>query len=274
MADDAPTLVLLHGLGATAGVWDPVSRLAAERWPGPVLVPDLGGHGGAAWQAPYSFGRHADEVARAVTGDEPPAGTGGRRAVVVGHSMGGVVALALASGWFGVEVPVVVGLGIKLRWSEEELLGARRLASRPVRGFAAAEDALARYLKVSGLLEVLGDDVALDDPRVARGVLEDVVEDAAGGMAGGASGDGRDGPWRLAQDPATFAVGAPDVDGLLAAARARVVLAAGEHDPMCPPDVLHAVAPDGVVLAGLGHNAHVEDPAAVWDLIETATGGR
>ena len=40
-----PTLLLLHGLGATAGVWaDLVSEL---EWPGRVIAPDLAGHGRA-----------------------------------------------------------------------------------------------------------------------------------------------------------------------------------------------------------------------------------
>jgi pimeloyl-ACP methyl ester carboxylesterase len=63
-------------------------------------------------------------------------------------------------------------------------------------------------------------------------------------------------------------VGAPDLAGLLAASRAPVVLAAGEHDPMCPADQLRTLVPDPVVLSGLGHNVHVESPQALWPLIE------
>jgi pimeloyl-ACP methyl ester carboxylesterase len=44
----------------------------------------------------YSFGQHAADVAALLRPGEP--------VVVVGHSMGGVVGLALASGWFGVDV--------------------------------------------------------------------------------------------------------------------------------------------------------------------------
>jgi pimeloyl-ACP methyl ester carboxylesterase len=68
-------------------------------------------------------------------------------------------------------------------------------------------------------------------------------------------------------EPDAFSVGAPAMDGLLAAARGAVVLAAGEHDPMSPVEHLQALLPDPVVLEGLGHNAHVEDPAALLPLI-------
>jgi hypothetical protein len=37
---------------------------------------------------------------------------------------------------------------------------------------------------------------------------------------------------------------------------------------MCRPEQLRLLAPDSVTLAGLGHNAHVEDPAAVRALLE------
>ena len=58
----------------------------------------------------------------------------------------------------------------------------------------------------------------------------------------------------------------PDMVGLLAQARCPVVLARGEHDPMVTDDDLAALVTHPVVLPGLGHNAHVEDPAAVLAL--------
>jgi pimeloyl-ACP methyl ester carboxylesterase len=73
--------------------------------------------------------------------------------------------------------------------------------------------------------------------------------------------------WRVAQDPATFGVGAPDMAGLLARAACPVVLARGESDPMVSDADLRALVADPVTLPGLGHNAHVEDPAAVVDLV-------
>jgi len=72
----------------------------------------------------------------------------------------------------------------------------------------------------------------------------------------------------VAFDPAVFAVGAPDMVGLLAAARAPVLLIAGERDPMCTAEQLRRLVPDPVILPGLGHNAHVEAPAALWPLLE------
>ncbi len=77
--------------------------------------------------------------------------------------------------------------------------------------------------------------------------------------------------WTVAFDPAAFAIGAPDMPGLLAASRAPVVLAAGERDLMSTAAQLRALVPDPVILPGLGHNAHVENPLALRPLIERLT---
>ncbi|QFZ16664.1 alpha/beta fold hydrolase [Saccharothrix syringae] len=221
---EGPLLVLLHGLGATGSAW----RGAVGSWPGSWLVVDLPGHGRSAPLGRYSFGSLAAAVASVV-----PAGP----VAVLGHSLGGVVALALASGWFGVDVRAAAGLGVKLRWTEGELARAAGLAAKPPRVFPTRAEASGWAAKLAG--------VPLED-----GVVE--------------TPDG----WRAALDPAAFGVGAPDVDGLLAAARCPVLLAAGEDDPMCPPGDLLAAQPGGMVLAGVGHNAHVEEPGSIRPVLD------
>lgn len=231
----APGLLLLHGLGATGRVWDGLlDALDGWRW----LVPDLPGHGGSAPLARYSIGGLAAAVAPEVDGDRP--------VVVLGHSLGGAVGLALASGWFGVRVSAVCGVGIKVRWSDAELAKAAEVATRPNRVYDTRDDAIDRALKVAGLTGL----VAADSPAAEAGVVT------------------TEGGWTLAMDPAAFAVGAPDMAGLLAAARAPVILAAGEHDTMAPPEYLRELPAEAVTLPGLGHNAHVESPAALLPLLD------
>lgn len=220
-------LVLLHGLGATADVWAGWWPVLTRRWPGRWVAPDLPGHGGSAPLEAYTF----DALATAVR----PLVESGERTYVLGHSLGGVVALALAA-----ESPVagVVGLGIKVAWSDEELERARALAQRPVAWFGSREEAAARYLRVAGLTGLLGP----DDPAVDAGLVHD------------------DGRWRLALDGRAFGVGAPDMAGLVARCPADVTLARGEHDPMNTAEQLERYGVPTVTLPGLGHNAHVESP--------------
>ena len=55
-------ILLLHGLGATAAVWDGVRQEIEQRAIGRWFAPDLGGHGGTAWQRAYTVGGHADDT--------------------------------------------------------------------------------------------------------------------------------------------------------------------------------------------------------------------
>ena len=222
--------MLLHGLGATSDVWAGWRPLLARRWPGRWLAPDLPGHGGSPPLAGYDF----DGFAGAVAGIVQP----GARIVVVGHSLGGVVGLALASGRFSVLVQTVIGLGIKIVWSDDDLDRARAVARRPPAWFASRDEAAARYLRVSGLAGL----VPAGDPAVDAGLRE------------------QNGQWRLAMDPGAFAVGAPDMGQLLARSQAPVTLARGEHDPMNTDEQLARLGAPTVTLTGLGHNAHVESP--------------
>ena len=202
------------------------------------MAPDLPGHGGSPPLGAYTFDGFADAVAGIV---QP-----GARVVVLGHSLGGAVGLALASGRFTVPVHAVIGLGIKVAWTDEDLQRARALAQRPLAWFASRDEAAARYLRVSGLDGLL----SAADPAVDAGLRE------------------QGGRWRLAMDPAVFAVGAPDMPQLLARSQAPVTLARGEHDPMNTDEQLARLGAPTVTLPGLAHNAHVQSPEQAVALLD------
>jgi pimeloyl-ACP methyl ester carboxylesterase len=234
-------IVLLHGLGATRHVWERMLDLAPARWNGRWIAPDLRGHGASARALSYGLGLHASDVAELVL-------TSGayRELVIVGHSMGGVIALALASGWFGVTPARCFGLGIKVAWSADELAKLDELASAMPRAFATKDEAVARYLKSAGL-------TGLIEPG-SRAAKAGVSTDDAG--------------WHLAADPATASVGAPPMQALIAAAKAPVHLARGEGDRMVSLDQLRVFDPEAIDLPG-AHNAMIERPDAVWHWIES-----
>ncbi len=243
MTAGTPCYLLLHGLGATGAVWAPVAALLAERGARSV-APDLPGHGGAAWTRPYTVAGIAAQLAAGIAAD--------RELYVVGHSFGGYVALALASGERGVRPRGVLTVGTKLSFSDEESKRAVEFARRPARIFATPGEAEERYRKVSGLDATIAPGASL----IARGT----VSDGAG--------------YRLAADPQTAAIEVPGFAALLAAARCPVVAARGEHDSLVSSAELHAVVPDAIDVPGVGHNLHVEAPTALLELIDRQRIGR
>jgi pimeloyl-ACP methyl ester carboxylesterase len=86
---DGPPLVLVHGLAGAAANWTLVTPALAARHR--LLVPDLPGHGGSS---PLSAGPTLSPFADAVFALAEREGM--LPAAVVGHSMGGVIALRLA----------------------------------------------------------------------------------------------------------------------------------------------------------------------------------
>jgi pimeloyl-ACP methyl ester carboxylesterase len=138
-----PTLLLLHGLGANGDVWKRMLPSITEGWKGRWIIPDFRGHGRSGHRGPYSVANHAADVASLLEQDE--------EIVVAGHSMGGLVALALATNWFGIRVQRVAAFSVKIEWTPGEIAKFHQLSEAPVRWFESEVDAVDRYLKVSGL---------------------------------------------------------------------------------------------------------------------------
>jgi pimeloyl-ACP methyl ester carboxylesterase len=83
-AADTEVVVLIHGLAGGAETWAPVlAELDRRDVPFPVIAPDLIGHP----NADYSLGGYANEIRDLLTA------RGYRRATIVGHSLGGGIAL-------------------------------------------------------------------------------------------------------------------------------------------------------------------------------------
>jgi len=87
-APAARPMVLLHALGESAADWDDVAPVFAEYWR--VYAPDLRGHGRSGWPGEYSLELMCTDVAALLDALALD------RVDLIGHSMGGAVALLLA----------------------------------------------------------------------------------------------------------------------------------------------------------------------------------
>ncbi|WSG19360.1 alpha/beta hydrolase [Nonomuraea sp. NBC_01738] len=79
-------MVLLHGRTADHNGWNGITQHFAKRYR--VLVPDLRGHGRSEWPGAYALPDMAEDIAALLDGTP---------AVIVGHSLGGIVAYHLAA---------------------------------------------------------------------------------------------------------------------------------------------------------------------------------
>jgi len=84
----APTMVLLHGVSGNGGTWQEFATNFADHWH--VIAPDQRGHGWSPRADAYSFDLFADDLHGLLDA------FGIEQAVLVGHSMGGVVAYRYA----------------------------------------------------------------------------------------------------------------------------------------------------------------------------------
>ena len=170
-----PALMLIHGGAAHAGWWTPAANLLADRWR--VILPDLSGHGDSGHRESYAGEVWAEEMRTILEV------TGTRAAAVVGHSMGGLVALATAARSEHVDRLVLVDSRLPLRGlplphqepkhyatAQEALSRFRLLPDRTV-----AEPTLLRELAVRGLIETADGWRWRFDPRARRRLTNEGV---------------------------------------------------------------------------------------------------
>ena len=85
-AGEGPTVLLLHGVGLKAEAWSPIIDDLSKRYH--VIAPDMPGHGASLMISDLNSLRdYVEAIAPLLT----------QKSIVVGHSMGAMIALGLAS---------------------------------------------------------------------------------------------------------------------------------------------------------------------------------
>jgi len=253
---DGPLLVLLHGIAGTADTWAPVATgLAASHT---VLAPDLLGHGSSAKpRGDYSLGAYASGVRDLITA------LGHERATVVGHSLGGGIAMQFAYQFpERVERLVLISSGGLGREVHPILRASTLPGSEIVLALLGR-----RWLRTTGgavgaTLGRLGLRAGEDLAGVAAGIASLGDADARGAFVHTA---------RAAIDPGGQRVSA--TDRLYLAAHLPTLIVWGERDPIIPAahgEAAHAAIPGSrlEIFAGAGHFPHREQPVRFVSLVE------
>ena len=253
---DGPLLVLLHGIASTADTWAPVATgLAASHT---VLAPDLLGHGSSAKpRGDYSLGAYASGVRDLITA------LGYERATVVGHSLGGGIAMQFAYQFpERVERLVLISSGGLGREVHPILRASTLPGSEIVLALLGR-----RWLRTTGgavgaTLGRLGLRAGEDLAGVAAGIASLGDADARGAFVHTA---------RAAIDPGGQRVSA--TDRLYLAAHLPTLIVWGERDPIIPAahgEAAHAAIPGSrlEIFAGAGHFPHREQPVRFVSLVE------
>ncbi|MEO8936271.1 MAG: alpha/beta fold hydrolase BchO [Burkholderiaceae bacterium] len=251
-----PTVLLLHGTGASGHSFRSLAPLLAERFT--VIVPDLPGH--ARSTKPSAFGMSVDGMARSMAAllvalDAQPE-------IAVGHSAGAAVLVRMA-----------LDRQLRLR----ALIGLNA-ALMPLGGLMRVLSPMAKLLSLAPGVPRLVGSIARDDRAVRR-----LVDSTGSKIDAEASRRYAE----LIRDPRHVAgaiamMAAWNLDRTWAQMprlQTAPLLIVGDNDRTVPPQqatrvAAHIVGTEIVMLAGLGHLAHEEAPETIAALIVTHAGAR
>jgi pimeloyl-ACP methyl ester carboxylesterase len=253
---DAQPLLLIHGVAGSSGAWDPLIGHLARRYR--VIAPDLLGHGESDKpRTDYSLGAFAVMLRDFLDALDIPSAT------LVGHSLGGGIALQMAaqhrdycrrlvlvnSGGLGTDVSLPLRL---LAAPGAELL-LPVITSRPALylGWTVWPRLTTSGMERARAQERREKYSALADPQVRQAILRTLrsVVDIRGQTVCALE--------RL-----------PDIVGDL-----PTLIVAGAQDRVIPPahaQAAHAVLPGSrlEILDGAGHHPQLDCPVALADLID------
>jgi pimeloyl-ACP methyl ester carboxylesterase len=254
-AGAGPTLVLIHGITNSSQSWEPAMRLLARDFD--VIAPDLPGHGESDRQrGDHSLGGHACVMRDLLHVLEV------ERATVVGHSLGGGVAMQFSYQFPAmVERLVLVGSGGLGREVSPLIRSAALPFAEQVLPLLTARPLVDGVTAVAGLLGRVGLKPGADLAEISRGIasLGDTERRAAFVRT-----------VRSVMSPLGQRVTAND--RLYLAEQTPTLIVWGDRDPIIPLQHgvdAHALLPESrlEVFEGAGHFPQLDDPPRFAELL-------
>jgi pimeloyl-ACP methyl ester carboxylesterase len=218
-----------------------VAPLLPQRYE--ILAPDLRGHGESAPADSYRFADYAGDLAELVSG------LGGRPCVLVGHSMGGYIALTAAA--MGLMRPAGLFIAdMKTGATAAELAAMQAASGRPGRPFASLDEAAGRY-------RLSPPEHAVPAERLAAVARESFREEG--------------GQWVARFDRRVLAIEPVEPLPLVRQIHVPIRFVRGEHSAIMPRAeaaiLAQAAGTELLEMAGCYHHLPLEDPAGLANLI-------
>jgi len=250
----APPLVLLHGGAAHAHWWDHIAPILAEQYN--VVALDLRGHGDSSWVVPPAYEIEdyvgdIEEIFAALHLDSP---------VVMGHSLGGFIALTYATRHTTtLRGLIVVDIGFRLRNSRT----MRFLRNMPAPHYQDEVEVLRRF-------QLFPTETFAVTPLLHHIARTSVRAQETGGLT-------------LKFDRATMGRAPRDVSSLLETITCPTLLLRGSHSQhfaaTTMTDMLERCPrARGVEIPGAGHHVFLDNPtaflSAVRDFLREEVEGR
>ncbi|MDF2626844.1 MAG: tropinesterase [Symbiobacteriaceae bacterium] len=234
-APGRPLVLLLHALGCHSGWWAWTAPLLAERYH--VVAPDFRGHGDTPRADDYSFKAYAADVERLVQK------LGAGPCALVGHSMGGYVALTVAARKF-IQPTAIIVADMKTSAPEQELADLKAASQKPSRTYATLDEAAARYR------------LSPPDHVVPAQRLAAVARESYRQLP--------DGTWAEKFDRRALAIDPLAPGDLAARLNCPALFLRGEHSVIMPAEPAAALAAAAkaplATMPGLHHHLPLEDP--------------
>jgi pimeloyl-ACP methyl ester carboxylesterase len=260
--DAAPLLILLHGGRDHGRSWDRIARALQPRFH--VMAPDLRGHGDSEWAkaSSYALADHVYDLTHLVGA--------GRDAVLVGHSFGGMIALAFA-GTFpkrvsrlavldGAFLPTAPSASIEARMAQW-IAQLDKVSTSPARRFRDLEEAAERMTAHN---RRLSSEQALHLARHA------VRPNADGSLSW------KYDPYQQARAP--YRLSCDDYIALWSRITCPTLLLCGSEsfiaDPGSAGILGHFQQADQTIIAGAGHWLHHDQPEEVIAALRSFLGVR
>ena len=246
-ATTKPPLILLHGGAAHAHWWDHIAPVLAQDYR--VIAPDLRGHGDSSWTVPaaYEIDDYVADLQGLIAALEL------EKPVLLGHSLGGFIALAYATARAETLRALIV-VDIRARLSSSRLMHLLQAMPAPI--YKNEHDLLRRFRLLPA------------ETQASAELFQAIARHSVAAIQ-----DGQDGRFQLKSDRAALTRSPRDLSAQLSSVTCPCLFIRGRDSKTLSAQALAemlASCPDarGIEIPGASHHVFLDQPEAFLQVVQ------